>query len=232
MGQDYFSPQAIALILAISVLALLAHSKVSPVAGYLSLPIFAVLIPVHQLTPVWICGVAIGLALFSLMRPRWLALPYFSLLATYLISRQSSIDRFGWLSSFNPLANSATVVQSRGSDGRVLTTLVEQGLSLSMWLLAGLCFLAIWRGAARWTAGIVAFSPVLILFGQSYGGEAIFRVYLYSLAGCAVLLAGFLGRSLSLERPTRQLPVIVATWLTVIGFAVAGMQSYYGSWSV
>jgi hypothetical protein len=231
VGQDYFSPQAIALILAVAALALLTHSRSSPVAGYLSLPVFAVLIPVHQLTPVWICGVAVGLALFSLMRPRWLAFPYLLLLGTYLFSRQSSIDRFGWLSSFNPVANSATVVKNRGSDGRVLTTLVEQGLSLSMWVLAVLCFVVIWRGAPRLTAGIIAFSPVLILFAQSYGGEAIFRVYLYSLAGCAVLLAGFLGRSLSMERPARDLPVVVAAWLAVIGFAVAGLQGYYGGWS-
>ena len=232
VGQDYFSPQAIALILAIAVLALLAHSKDSPAAGYVSLPIFAVLVPVHQLTPVWVCAVAVALALFAQMRPRWLALPYLLLLATYLISRYSAVDRFGWLSGFNPFANSETVVNNRGSDGDVFTTLVEQGLALSMWLLAALCFIVIWRGvAARWAAGIMAYSPVLILFGQSYGGEAIFRVYLYSLAGCAVLLAAFLARPLSLERRGRRLPLIVAAWLAVIGFAVAGMQGYYGSWS-
>jgi hypothetical protein len=232
VGQDYFSPQAIALILAIAVLALLAHSKDSPAAGYVSLPIFAVSVSVHQLTPVWICTVAVALALFAQMRPRWLAVLYFLIVAIYLIPRRESIEEYGWLTGFNPFANSDPAVNNRGSDGRVFTILVERGLALSMWLLAAICFIVIWRGvAARWAAGIMAFSSMLLLFGQNYGGEAIFRVYLYSLAGCAVFLAAFLALPLCMERRGRLLRPIVAAWLAMIGFAVAGMQGYYGSWS-
>jgi hypothetical protein len=232
VGQDYFSPQGVAIILATAVLALLAHSKHHPVAGYVSLPIFAVLVTVHQLTPVWICAAVVTLALFAQMRPRWLAAPYLLILGVYLYSRRSIIDQYGWLSGFNPLSNSETVVNNRGSDGRVFTIFVEQAAALSMWLLAAVCFVVVWRGSsARLTAGIMAFSPMLLLFVQSYGGEAIFRVYLYTLPGSAVLLAAFLTRPLVIEFRGRRMRLIVAAWLTVIGFAVAAMQGYYGSWT-
>jgi hypothetical protein len=232
VGQDYFSPQAIALILATAVLALLAYSRHTPAAGYLSLPVFTVLVSVHQLTPVWICAAAVVLALFGFVRPRWLAVLYCSILAVYLMPRRSNIEQHGWFTGFNPLANSEPAVSNRGSDGRVFTTLVEQSLALSMWLLAAVCFIVIWRGTtARWALATMAYSSALLLFGQDYGGEAIFRVYLYSIPGCVVLLAAFLARPFSLKRRGRLLLGIGATWLVVIGFAVAGMQGYYSSWS-
>jgi hypothetical protein len=232
VGQDYFSPQAIAFVLAIAILALLVQSREVPAAGYVSLPIFAVLVPTHQLTPVWICIVAVALGVFRRMRPRWLSLTYVLLLAAYLYSRRSVIDQYGWLSGFNPFANSQTAVSNPGSAGRIFTTSVEQGLSISMWLLAAICFVVVWRRmAARWAAGLIAYSSMLLLFAQNYGGEAILRVYLYSLPGCAVLLAGFVMIALELGSRRRRLAAMVGAWLVVTGFAVAGMQGYFGSWS-
>ena len=80
-------------------------------------------------------------------------------------------------------------------------------------------------------AGIIAFSPMLLLFGGDYGGEAIIRVYLYSLTGCSVLIAPVLVLSLTLEHRGRRLLAITAVWLALIGFVAAGMQGYYGAWS-
>ena len=232
VGQDYFSPQAVAFVLAIAVLALLAYSRDCPTAGYVSLPIFATLVPTHQLTPVWTCAVAVAFGLFGLMRPRWLALMYLALLATYVYSRRNVIDQYGWLSGFNPFANSETVVNNPGSAGRVFTTTVEQCLAVSMWLLAAVCFLVFWRKiAARWAAVILAFSSMMLLFAQNYGGEAIFRVYLFSLPGCAVLLSAYVAKALSLKAFWRRLAALATGWLVVVAFAIAGLQGYFGSWS-
>jgi hypothetical protein len=101
-----------------------------------------------------------------------------------------------------------------------------------LWFLAAICFVVIWRRiAGRWTAAIIAFSPMVLLFGQDYGGEAILRVYLYSLAGCAVLVAPLLTGLLAGEyRRLRILP-ITAAWLVLVAIAAAGMQGFYGAWS-
>ena len=244
IGQDYYSPQAIALVMAIAILALLASSKQFNIAGYLSVPIFAVFVATHQLTPVWVCALAVALALFGQLRPWWLPALYLLVVAVYVPPRLPFIQQYGWFTGFNPLENSRpaettgsnpsgdNAVLAGTSDGRRFTTFVEQGLSVSLWLLAAICFAAAWhRNAGRWAAAIIAFSSLVLLFGQNYGGEAILRVYLYSLAGCAVLIAPLLASLLTREyRRLRILPV-TAAWLVLIGFAAAGMQGYYGAWS-
>jgi hypothetical protein len=233
VGQDYFSPQAIAFILAITVLVLLTYSKQYPAAAYMSVPIFTVLVAAHQLTPVWICIAAVALSIFGQIRPRWITALFVAILAIYLIPRRPQINQYGGaFTGFNPFANSETIVNHRGSDGRLFTTLVEQGLALSTWFLAAICLIFFCRGMVKRKAiGIIAFSSMVILFGQNYGGEAIFRVYLYSLPGCAILLAAFLAREPGRKHFGRPSRPVVAAWLVVVAFALAGMQAYYGSWS-
>jgi hypothetical protein len=66
---------------------------------------------------------------------------------------------------------------------------------------------------------------MLILGGQSYGGEAIFRVFLYSLLGCSIVLAPVVLAMLRAGRVrylTGFLGVLVATALSA--------QGYTGSW--
>ena len=70
-------------------------------------------------------------------------------------------------------------------------------------------------------AGALAFSPFAILAAQSYGGEAIYRVFLFSCPWCALLIAGAL---CELRLPLR--------WLLVAGVSglvlAAGLQGLYG----
>jgi hypothetical protein len=231
VGQDYYSPQAVGLIMAFAILALLAYSRRFVAAGYLSLPIFTVLVATHQLTPTWVCAVAIALAVFRQIRPRWASAIYVSILATYVLPRLDSIKRFGLFTGFNPVANSATV-SGRGSDGRLFTVLADRGLSVSVWLLAAVCIVLLWRqGRVPWAAAIMAYSPMLLLAGQNYGGEAILRVFLFSFAGCTVLVAPFFARALTLAPAARRLMSMAAAWIVLIAFALAGMQGYYGGWS-
>ncbi|MDO5501219.1 MAG: hypothetical protein Q4F67_16230, partial [Propionibacteriaceae bacterium] len=82
--------------------------------------------------------------------------------------------------------------------------------------------------------GGLAFSPFGILLGQNYGGEAVFRVYLYSLGGAAIL-TGLLADHIlptwgqrSEGRPATPRLFIVAT--VVIG--LLGAQASMGTWTV
>ena len=63
VGQDYFAPQAIAFVVALGIVALVVASASHRAAGYLSIPLFAALVPLHQLTPYWLCSVAVVLAI-------------------------------------------------------------------------------------------------------------------------------------------------------------------------
>ncbi|MDI9980256.1 hypothetical protein, partial [Rhodococcus sp. IEGM 1307] len=71
-------------------------------------------------------------------------------------------------------------------------------------------------------------------FLQNYGGEAIFRVDLYALPGCAILIAPMFlavitrtGRHVVLHRATAAVAAVGRC-----GAAVAGLQGYYGLWSL
>ena len=232
VGQDYFAPQAIGLIMATACLALLAYSKKYRTAGYLSVAVFAALVPSHQLTPVWVAAVTVALAVFRQIRPLWLPLAFAAVEVAYILPRLQYVERYGLFTGSNPLENSNSNVPTRGSDGRVFTMLVDRSLSASVWLLALICFLILWRRVgAPWAAGIMAFSSMLLLGGQSYGGEAIFRVFLYSLPGCAVLVAPFVVTALRSFHGMRRIALGGATWLLSLIFMLASMQGYFGGWS-
>ena len=81
--------------------------------------------------------------------------------------------------------------------------------------------------------GIVTFSSFGLLLGQSYGGEAIFRVYLYSLFGCALLIAPALVRAIDGTREAGRARRVVARTAAVLGLtgvAIGGLHGYVALW--
>ncbi len=232
VGQDYFSPQALVLVMTIAILVLLASSHEFPAAAYLSVPIFAGLTATHQLTPVWAIAVCAALAIFRQISPRWLPAAYAAIEIAYVIPRYPYIKHWAWFS--NPLhnltASASLKTVSHPSDGRIFTTLVQRGLSASAWLLAAIALFVLWkRVGVPWTLGIMTSSAVLVL-GLSYGGESILRVFLYSLTGCSVLMATLIADALSHRENGRQVLIGIAATLLLIIFGAAGLQSYFGWW--
>lgn len=233
VAQDYYSPQALSLVMAFSILALLSCSNRYPMAGYLSVVVFIAMVWTHQLTPVWIISVVVALSVMRRVRPRSIFVYYLVVWAVYVIPRLDSVERYG-LFSFDPVANAAGPTQSERLEapGYQFTVLVDRGLAMTFWALAAMCVLVLWRRRARpWAAAIVAFSPMVLIVSQSYGGEATMRVFLYSLAGCTLLIAPFLARALAASNPVRGPVRKVLAWLVLVFFALAGMQGYYSNWS-
>ena len=232
VGQDYFSPQALALVITIAILVLLAWSHDFPAAGYLSVPMFTAVTATHQLTPVWLTALAIALAIFRQLSPRWLPAAFAAIEMVYVVPRFPYITHYAWFS--NPLNNltakNAIKVASHPSDGRAFSLLVDRGLTLSVWLLAVISLCVLWkRFGVPWALGILTFSSGMVL-GQSYGGECIIRVFLYSLAGCSVLVGIFIVEALSRRETLRQVLAGIAASLLLIGFAAAGLQCYFAWW--
>jgi hypothetical protein len=128
----------------------------------------------------------------------------------------------------NPFDN-AHSLRSDGTDpmiGRRITALGAPALILGMWALAAV------GGMRRARAGkpvllisILGAAPLLLAFVQNYGGEAIFRIYLFSLPFAAVLAAAAVAPTASRWRLRSGL----GAGLTLSAVIVLFMSAFYGS---
>jgi hypothetical protein len=202
------------------------------VALVLVAAIYFVIVAAHQLTPYMILAGVGALTLLDLLRPRWLVLLLAAIAGAYLAPRYGLISsNFGGLfSGGSPLQNASGSRGTYHAGGEALTAQIVHYLAAAMWLLALGAVLLRRKTVGRvLIPGLLAFSPFLILGAQSYGGEAIYRVYLFSAPWCALLIAGLL-----LEmRPPRRLPIRwPLTAVVCLAVLFAGLQGLYGPVSV
>ncbi|WP_206492090.1 hypothetical protein [Rhodococcus sp. KRD162] len=242
VGQDYYSPQAWAMLLAVGFLALLMSSPLTRAAAYVSIVPFAALVPTHQLTPYWLMAVTGVLLVTRRAKPWWLMIPLGIILLGYLYPRLPIVAPYGLFQGFDPVQNAASNVQEEGVLGKQITSLVCRALSGGVFALAFVSAIYAWRTKKTfWAPMVMAFGSIMLLAGQSYGGEAIFRVYLYAIPGCVLLITPlFLTlfdrepsqvRSSRAARVTARTSVAVAT-AGALGSAVLGLQAYFGLWPI
>lgn len=136
VGQDYYSPQAWALLLAVGFLALLMSSSLTRAAAFLSIVPFAALVPTHQLTPYWLMAVAGVLLVTRRAKPWWLMIPLGIILLGYLYPRLPIVAPYGLFQGFDPVQNAASNVEAEGVLGKQITSLVCRALSGGVFVLA------------------------------------------------------------------------------------------------
>jgi hypothetical protein len=144
----------------------------------------------------------------------------------YLVPRYRIAENYG-LFDFNNIfdhARSAGPVAGTTA-GRVLSAQVAQFVSLIVWALAALSAVASWRRPGPIAVpAVLAFSPFGLLLAQSYGGEAIYRVYLFSIPWCAYLIAALVLRKRWLPRGVG----VPGATIVVTAVVLASMQGAHG----
>ncbi len=236
VGQDYYSPQAAALVMALVVLATLLTRGLGR-STWIVLPITAATVLTHQLTPVWLLIVVWGIVLVHSRRLWPLALVMTAMVGGYVWIHLDVVAPYG-LFTKPALDNLDSNIPTAGTAGRQLAQLVVRVTAVLLWAMAVLVLVRRWRrGQPVLLRGGLTFASFLILGGQSYGGEAIFRVLLYSIPGAALLLAeavedaldpaGWEAGNASRARLGRAavLPVLLA-------YTLLGAQASLGSWTV
>lgn len=220
VGQDYFAPQAFAFLLFVTVLALVVRQlpdgrtpggshPLSPSdrVGYRSgrLPLVllleAAIVVSHQLTPLMLCCVLAALAIPR--RNRRVVLPplaaalVFTVVWDFTVARRFVTGNLPELLEglTTPDVNIVSGLAGLGAaaPGQVVVAWVDRGLSATVVLLA---LVAIWRRPWTRRTGLplAALAPFPLLAANSYGGEMVFRVYLFALPSCAFLVAALLLR--------------------------------------
>jgi hypothetical protein len=159
-------------------------------------------------------------------RRGWLLLLVLAVVAGgYLAPRYGLISQqFGGVfSGGNVIENASGINGFPYRRAEAMTADIVRGLATCMWLLAVAAVARRWRtlGEVAVTAAL-AFSPFVIVLVQNYGGEAIYRVYLFSAPWCALLIAAFLMRLSA--APWRRLATACVCSLAL----AAGLQGLYG----
>lgn len=154
----------------------------------------AMIVMSHQLTPYLAILGLFPLFLARYFKPAWLAPALLVMALLYLLPNAEFVkDKYGLLSGFDFLAN-AGYKSSSGSAAPSLFAgrwLAREALALSLFtaLLAGLGFIRNFRrGNVRTTliVGTLAATPIVGLFGTSYGGEGRLRVFMFALPWLAI----------------------------------------------
>ena len=275
IGQDYFSPQALAYFLYLVVIAIVirwfrqsslaaatvqpdkkpgrianlyntivrrgnekngAWAKATPgqrVALVLTLVvIFFVIASSHQLTPWMLVSVLVLLVLFQVTDQRYLpvlmavisSIWIIFMAVNFLDKNLASMVRS--IGSIFDNVNGNLINLAIASPGQQLIANIDRLLSLFAWVLAGAgLFRRIRAGVWDLPAVLLAISPLPLLALNAYGGEMLFRVYLFGLPGIVFLAASFFfpTQSAGTKPRTRLLSSIVSLAL-IPGF----LFSYYG----
>jgi len=248
VGQDYFSPQAFAYFLYLTVIAVclrwLRHPPADVAPGgqrprrwvivACLVPLLLAIASSHQLTPFMLIGALAILAVCGQLRPR--ALPVVTAVITV-----------GWLAyAGRPwlIANRARILQGLGNPwantsahlvsfapvpfGQIAVDWGARGASALMGVLAVAGFWRYWRrhrGAARrsWLAvALLAVAAIPIVAANSYGGEVIFRSYLFALPFLAIAGAAAFFPDRRSGRPAATCLALVATLLALMTGFVLG----------
>lgn len=243
VGQDYFSPQALTYVLYLVVLALVvrrfraprpAGVAATPLTGAGPLVAIGVLVLAiassHQITPVALT-ITLGALALTRQLPVWrVALATGAVTVGWAVTaaHEYTFDNLGAIfgSLFDPAtAVGATLDKSaelRG--GQELVSLGGRAVIVVVGLvgLAGIVR-ALRRGLLDRVALVLLMSPVVLVGLTSFGGETLFRVFLFAAPGLAYFAAGaVLGASARLRSPTAL--VVLVTVALLPGFLLA----YFG----
>ncbi|MER6310494.1 glycosyltransferase family 2 protein [Streptomyces sp. NPDC001657] len=254
VGQDYFSPQAFAFLLYVCVIAAVVHRLPRPgrpragppPLGWAVLVLLAIVTIVvsHPLTPVMLVG---SLLLLSLpRRNRRVALPVLLVALTLTLAWDMTAARPFLEENLNDLISGLTTPESNAgsgllglsgaTSGQVMVAWADRILSAVVFLFAALAVLvrpSLRRTALPW----LAVAPLPWAVANSYGGEMIFRVYLFALPATAFGAAALLlppllspSRGRGLRRALRRVraaavPVVLVALFGALSLAYFGKEN-------
>ncbi len=203
-------------------------------AGAGAVALFAAITVSHQLTPfVMLLPLAV-LVVLGVVRPRvWLPLTLIAVLAAFVGPRLGGVASQYHLFDFDLVANAAGNADTWRTPEQEFSALVARTLAIGVWLaaLAGV-WLRIRRPGRVLVPAVLGFVPIVTLAGGNYGGEAIYRVFAFSLPFAALLIADLWAgprypARLLVGRIRRRL-VVGASGLVLAAIMLAALQGLQG----
>ncbi len=244
VGQDYFSPQGLAYLFFIFMLGLYfkyftfpLNNKALPQTSkfqasslwaftFFVLTFFAIASS-HQLTPVLLIICTFLLVFFKRLPLRFIPILFSVIFLVWLFypaANFSSHELAQLMQSFGQLGRNAEASLrdiDRASPAQMLISLSGRVLTLLIWSIAAIRIFFSIKTRQQLPYIILALSPFLLLV-NAYGGEVVFRIYLFSLPFMAV----FVGDSLLTLISNRKL--IFSTHVFFFVILTSFLLAYYG----
>lgn len=194
--------------------------------------LFAVIVVSHQLTPFMTILAVTALVVSGRCNARWLPILMAVMTTTWVVYVATAFlqGNLSWIvqSIFQLFDNvgSTLVDFSQASAGQQFIVLVDRSLTATVGGLAILGFIRRLRhGYLDSAAALLMLAPFLMLGGNAYGGEIMFRVYFFSLPYLAFFAAALLYPSEASGRSWRTDAIVVALSVALLmGLTVA----YFG----
>ncbi|MET7455989.1 glycosyltransferase [Streptomyces sp. NPDC005574] len=249
VGQDYFAPQAFAFLLCVTVIALvlrqlptsaLPHPKPDergwPRGRLIAvLLIVAVVASSHQLTPVMLITALAALSIPR--RNRKVTVPVLAGAVAITAVWDSTVARPYMSKNIDAMLRALVTPDANVTSGlhrlgtsppaQVFVAWVDRSLTAAVLLLAVIALLRVpWT--RRTGLPLLAFSPFLLLAANAYGGEMIFRAYLFALPAAAFLVATLLfGQTGRLRLRTLAVYPVLLAMVGGLVFAYYGKEAIY-----
>lgn len=188
----------------------------------------------HQLSPVMTIIASVLLVVVG--RTRLRALPFLVAVITVTwISLGATAYWRGHLSTIAGNVGAVTTVVSQNVTNRLGSTNVDHtwvvrerlAFTAVVWLIAGASAIALFRQRRLpLAATVLAFAPFVILLGQSYGGEALLRVFLFSSPFSACLIALAVRPLLATARRTLVVAAVALVAMPTFLVAFSGNEDF------
>ena len=160
----------------------------------LVLLVYVAIVTAHQLTPYMAIVSVASLSLLSLIRPGWLIFAFAALAGAFLaLHYHLVVEQYGGLFGGDPISNAGGAIGVGQPSAAQLWSARGTYLVMAvMWLWPVGILIRTRRSPGKLlTPALLAYSPFLVLLASNYGGEAIYRVFLFSAPWCAILIAGW-----------------------------------------
>ncbi|MGH3847978.1 MAG: hypothetical protein ACRDS0_42210, partial [Pseudonocardiaceae bacterium] len=194
-------------------------------------PIMAAIVPTHQLTPIILISALVVLAAVCRQRVTLLALLMIGFTVGWdlTFARSFITQNLYWIqASIGTLganANSGFINLADASAGQVIVAKIDRIHSATVMALAIIGFCRRFRSRRELALPLLAVAPMPLILANDYGGEMIFRLYLFGLPFAAFYAAGcFFPGENSGRSPWTGLALPTVLLLLIPGFAF----SYYG----
>ncbi|MFD4439521.1 glycosyltransferase [Nocardia sp. NPDC058519] len=246
VGQDYFAPQACANFLYLTIVALvlryLRRESLAVdrrvIAVVAIVPMMAAIVPTHQLTAPMVI-LALGLlAVFRVRRVFVLTVLMVAMTVGWdllVAGPWLSENVSGLLANFGNAESNAGanfIDLDAGSRSQVVVAEVDRALSAAIWLMAVIGFARRFRGRGELALPLLAVAPLPLILSNDYGGEMVFRVYLFGLPFVAFYAAAAFFPRPAVDAPRARgrrlgrlaLPVVLLLLVTGFGFGYYGKE--------